>query len=64
MQKIIVKTGAQIIEVTEGKKVPRVRIVGRSVIHTRGTYLGEGVWEFPFQGSTWTVDAAYVKVVQ
>lgn len=61
--KIVVRTGAQIIEVTEGKRVQAIRTVGRSQIITRGEYLGDGVWEFNFQGRNWTVDAAYVQEV-
>lgn len=65
MQKIHIKTGATIVELTEGAKVPLMRVVGQGGIDTRGqeTEVGSGVWEFKFQGKWWTVGGEWVEKV-
>lgn len=66
--KIIVKPGAQIIEVTEGRKLPQIRTTAYE-IPTMGELLtdpetGDSCYEFGFQGRTWTVDTDQVEVVK
>lgn len=68
MLKIFVKPGAQIIEVTEGRQIPQIRIVGRGGIRTRATLhtdseTGDKCYEFNFQGKNWTVDVDQCEIV-
>ena len=65
--KIIVKRGAQIVEVTEGRRMPEYRTVG-SEIPTMAELLtnevtGDQCYEFRFGRKTWTVDVDQVEVV-
>lgn len=64
---ITVKRGAQIIEVTEGRKLPAIRSVGQAAIVTRGELHtdpenGDACYEFTFIGRNWTVDVKDVEV--
>ena len=69
MVKIFVKPGARIVEVTEGRGLPRIRIVGRGGIRARATLhtdptTNDSCYEFNFQGANWTVDVDQTTVIE
>lgn len=65
--KIIVKRGAQIIEVTNGRGIPQMRIVAVEIPAMAelltDPVTGDSCYEFKFGHSYWTVDVDKVEVV-
>ncbi len=66
--KIIVKRGAQIVEVTEGRGFPEYRTVGMEIPAMAELLTdeetGDRCWEFKFGRKLWTVDYDQVEVVK
>lgn len=66
--KIIVKRGAQIVEVRETRGLPQLRIVGLEIpaMAELKTDMenGDRCWEFKFGRKLWTVDYDQAEVIE